>query len=136
MTDLFSVLDFAGVQKRVLALPGVKDADMTAASSSITVTYDEKRTDPQTIATAIKACGFHSRGESGPNHTCLPNSTGVIPDHTKAHSVAAKDTHAGHAAMTPAEMAAMAAAPAGAVRDATAHEKGHGSILAEEPSKS
>ena len=34
VADLFSVLDFAGVQKRLQALNGVSEAEMTAASSS------------------------------------------------------------------------------------------------------
>ena len=51
-------------------------------------------------------------------------------------AVPAKDPHAGHAGMTPTVMAAMAAAPQGAVRDATAHEMGHGAILADEPENS
>ena len=44
VTDLFSILDFAGVQKRLLPLPGVGAVEMTAASSSVTVTYDPDRT--------------------------------------------------------------------------------------------
>ncbi len=128
VADLFSVLDFAGVQKRLLALPGVGGVEMTAASGSVTVTYDPARTDAATIAAEIKACGFHCRGESVPNHVCLPDRTAVPPDHPKAPSAApAKDPHAGHAGMTPAAMAEKEAAPAGGAKDAMAHEMGHGS---------
>ena len=80
VTDLFSVLDFAGVQKRLLALPGVGAVEMTAASSSVTVTYDSNRTDAAAIAAEIKACGFHCRGETVPKHLCLPDSAAVPPD--------------------------------------------------------
>ena len=45
VTDLFSILDFAGVQKRLLPLPGVGAVEMTAASSSVTVICDPDRTD-------------------------------------------------------------------------------------------
>ena len=127
VTDLFSVLDFAGVQKRLLALPGVGAVEMTAASSSVTVTYDPDRTDAATIAAEIKACGFHCRGEMVPNHLCLPGSTAVPPDHPKAPSAAVNDPHAGHTGMTAAAMKAMDAAPVGAAKDAMAHEMGHGS---------
>ena len=74
VADLFSVLDFAGVQKRLLPLPGVGAVEMTAASSSVTVIYDQDRTDPATIAAAIKASGFHCRGETVPKHLCFPPS--------------------------------------------------------------
>ncbi len=132
VADLFSVLDFAGVQKRVLALPGVAAVEMTAVSFSVTVTYDPARTDAASITAEIKACGFHCRGESVPNHVCLAGSTAVPPDHPKAPSAApAKDPHAGHAGMTAAAMADMDAAPAdkkgGMAKDAMAHEMGHGS---------
>ena len=114
VADLVSTLDFAGVQKRVLALPGVNGAEMTAASSSVTVIYDPAQTDAASIATEIKACGFHCRGESVPKHVCLPDSTAVPPEQFKARlaAVPVEDPHAGHAGMTPAAMAAMDAAPA------------------------
>ena len=107
VADLLSILDFAGVQKRLLALPGVGAVAMTAASSSVTVTYDPDRTDSATIAAEIKACGFHCRGESVPKHVCLPDSTVVPPDHPSAPSavVPKKDPHAGHAGMSPAQAA-------------------------------
>ena len=79
VADLFSILDFAGVQKRLLALPGVGAVEMTAASSSVTVTYDPDRTDAAMIAAAIKACGFHCRGETVPNHLCPSDRTAVPP---------------------------------------------------------
>lgn len=133
VADLISVLDFAGVQKRLAALPGVSAVEMTAASSSVTLTYDPARTDAAAIAAEINACGFNCRGETVPKHLCLPDRTAVPPDTPKAPSAAVptKDVHAGHTGMTPAAMAAMDESPAdkksGMAKDAMAREMGHGS---------
>ena len=137
VADLFSVLDFAGVQKRLLALPGVAAVEMTAASSSVTVTFDPARTDAASITAEIKACGFHCRGESVPKHLCLPDSAAVPPDHTSAPSAAGpkKVPHAGHGGVSPTAMTAQNT-PARADKDAMAYEMGHGSILADEPENS
>lgn len=77
--DLFGILDFAAVEKRLAALPGVASVAMNAGSTSATIEFDEARTNTETLAREIEICGFHCRGETVPRHLCLPGSTTVPP---------------------------------------------------------
>jgi len=124
--DLFGILDFAAVEKRLAALPGVASVAMNAGSTSATIEFDEARTNTETLAREIEICGFHCRGETVPRHLCLPGSTTVPPGHPRAPSGHmhghAKPAAVIHAAPGKAEGTAAAEVP----RDATAHEMGHG----------
>jgi Cu2+-exporting ATPase len=101
--DLVGMMDFAAVEKRVAALPGVASVAMNAGSATATVEFDEGRTAPETLAREIEVCGFHCRGEIVPRHLCIPDSTTIPPGHPRAIS---GQNHEEHAAM--------------------AHEMGHG----------
>ena len=116
---LIAMLDFLAVEKRLLTLPGVTGVDMNATSTTATVTYDEARTDVETIRQAIEACGFHCGGESVPCHVCVPDSTVVPPSNPRAPSA----THAAHEQHRMPPGGAGAAAPS---HDMMAHEMGHG----------
>ena len=116
---LIAMLDFLAVEKQLLKLPGVTAVDMNATSSTATVTYDEARTDVETIRQAIEACGFHCGGESVPCHICVPDSTVVPPSHPRAPSA----THAAHEHHRMPPGGDGAAAPS---HDMMAHEMGHG----------
>lgn len=114
---LIAMLDFLAVEKRLRAMPGVTSVAMNAGSSTATVTYDEAKTSVEAIIRQVEACGFHCGGESVPRHVCAIDSTVVSPSHPKAPSA----RHAGHGRHV------MGAAPAAApVREAMAHEMGHG----------
>lgn len=76
---LIAMLDFLGVEKRLKALPGVIDVVMNPGGNTATVTYDEARTDAETLIGAVEDCGFHCRGEEVPRHVCVPESTVVEP---------------------------------------------------------
>ncbi|TIV81711.1 MAG: copper-translocating P-type ATPase [Mesorhizobium sp.] len=134
--DLVGMMDFAAVEKRLAALPGVAGVAMNAGSTTATVEFDEERTTPQILAREIEACGFHCRGETVPRHLCIPGSTTIPPGHSRAtgghagHDHAEHD-HGGHDHGVPADMTEPA--PAGertvagkAPHDAMAHEMGHG----------
>ncbi|MDW5317620.1 heavy metal translocating P-type ATPase [Rhizobium sp. PL01] len=124
--DLFGILDFAAVEKRLAALPGVASVAMNAGSTSATIEFDEARTNTESLAREIEICGFHCRGETVPRHLCLPGSTTVPPGHPRAPSGHmhghAEPAAAIHAAPGKGEGTAAAEVP----RDAIAHEMGHG----------
>ncbi|MEP9389944.1 heavy metal translocating P-type ATPase [Mesorhizobium sp. KR9-304] len=124
--DLFGMLDFAAVEKRLAALPGVASVAMNAGSTSATIAFDEALTDPETIASEIEACGFHCRGETVPRHLCVPGSTTVPPGHPRAPSehMHGHAEHAAVAAAAPGKREGTAAAKV--PHDAMAHEMGHG----------
>ena len=134
--DLVGMMDFAAVEKRLTALPGVVGVAMNAGSTTATVEFDEERTNPQTLAREIEACGFHCRGETVPRHLCIPDSTTIPPGHPRAtsghtgHDHAQHDhgghDHGGHAAMIEPAPAGKSTAAAKAPHDAMAHEMGHG----------
>ncbi|EHK55592.1 cation transporter, partial [Allomesorhizobium alhagi] len=124
--DLIGMLDFAAVEKRLAALPGVAGVAMNAGSTSASIEFDEALTNPETLAREIEACGFHCGGETVPRHLCVPGSTTVPPGHPRAPSEHMHG-HAEHAAAVDAapskrEGTAAAKAP----HDAMAHEMGHG----------
>lgn len=64
MKDIFPVTGMmcavcAGtVEKTASEVPGVKSAEVNFANSSITVRWDEKKTDPEQIAAAIRRAGY------------------------------------------------------------------------------
>ncbi|WP_352968585.1 heavy metal translocating P-type ATPase [Mesorhizobium sp. M1406] len=121
--DLVGMMDFAAVEKRLAALPGVAGVAMNAGSTTATVEFDEERTNPQTLAREIEACGFHCRGESVPRHLCIPDASTVPPGHPRSTSV---HDHLEHAAMMHPVPTDQATAAAEVAHDAMAHEMGHG----------
>jgi Cu2+-exporting ATPase len=124
VTDLVSILDFAGVQKRLGALPGVQSVAMNAGSSTASIGFDEAVTDPQRLAKEIEACGYHCRGESAPRHVCVPDQTAVSVTDTRAPSHAETVDHdsAGHIH----QEAASPSSKGKPDHDAMAHDMGHG----------
>ncbi|CAN7589139.1 heavy metal-associated domain-containing protein [Mesorhizobium amorphae] len=101
--DLVGMMDFAAVEKRVAALPGVASVAMNAGSTTASVEFDEGQTSPKALALEIEACGFHCRGEVVPRHLCIPDSTTIPPGHLQATSGHAGRDHAGHAAMAQSD---------------------------------
>ena len=134
--DLVGIMDFAAVEMHLAALPGVAGVAMNAGSTTATVEFDERRTNPDALAGEIEACGFHCRGETVPRHLCVPDSTTVPPGHPHATSVYTGHDHAehdhrghdhgGHAAMIEPAPAGKSPVAAKAPHDAMAHEMGHG----------
>ncbi len=128
---LVGMMDFAAVEKRLAALPGVGSVAMNAGSTTATVEFDEGRTTPETLAREIEACGFHCRGEVVPRHLCIPDSMTIPPGHRQATSGHAGHDHAEqdhdrHVAMIAPAPAGESRAAAKAPHDAMAHEMGHG----------
>ncbi|MER9124316.1 heavy metal translocating P-type ATPase [Mesorhizobium sp. M0959] len=129
--DLVGMMDFAAVEKRLAALPGVASVAMNAGSTTASVEFNEGQTSPKVLVREIKACGFHCRGEVVPRHLCIPGSTTIPPGHPQATSghvvhVHAEHDHGGHAAMTEPGAAGPRAIADKAPHDAMAHEMGHG----------
>ena len=133
---LFQVLDHSAIEKRLSRLPGVLGVRVTGAGDSASITYLENEVTADEVIEAIDACGFHCRGQSVPEHVCVPeggtrgaagrrdDSSSAYYGHVgdaggferakqTAHAArAGHDGHAGHAGlMAPAT--AGAAAPAG-----------------------
>ncbi|MDX0524802.1 heavy metal translocating P-type ATPase [Sinorhizobium medicae] len=124
--DLFGMLDFVAIEKRLAALPGVASVAMNAGSASATIEFDEARTNTESLAREIETCGFHCRGETVPRHLCVSGSTTVPPGHPRAPS-GHIHRHAEHAATihaAPSEREGTVAAKV--PHDAMAHEMGHG----------
>lgn len=123
-----NVLDPLAVEKRLRGLPGVQAAAANFASESVTVTYDEARTDVATIRAAVNECGFHCRGEVVPRHLCEPDAVAVGPENPRSPAMEVR--HIGHAGGhgPVAHPRPMQAAPGAtpAARDEMAHEMGHG----------
>ncbi len=129
---LFSSLCARGVEKQLRALPGVTRAEVSYATGTATLAYDETATDLKAIKAVVQACGYHCAGESVPAHLCHPEDppadAAVATAGAVAHAGHAPAAHVGHA--KPAAPAAPAKAPAAAhaahARDEMAHEMGHG----------
>jgi Cu2+-exporting ATPase len=151
VAGLIAMLDFLGVEKRLKAMPGVVDVAMNPGADTATVTYDETGTDPSTLAEAIKACGFHCRGEVVARHVCEPDSTVIAPGHPRSPSTEhgehmhggaprpgatsaapghADHSHHGAAATAAPEPKSTLAAPH--AHDAMAHEMGHAAGMSAE----
>ena len=143
---LFSALCAQGVEKRLRALAGVALAEVSYATGTATVTYDESKTDLQAIQARIGDCGYHCSGEVLPKHVCRHDnptvSTAAAPPdanhraHAHHHAASARagagiqEAPAGAAARAVAQPAAPKPASAGAhaghAKDEMAHEMGHG----------
>ncbi len=84
VTSFQTPLDPLVVEKRLRALPGVRDASANFASASATVVYDEAETDVETLRQAVRDCGFHCRGEVVPRHLCARGEDTVAPESPRA----------------------------------------------------
>lgn len=70
VAGLFSALCARGVEKRLRQLPGVERAEVSYATGTATVAYDEAKTDLKSIRARIGDCGYHCSGEVLPKHVC------------------------------------------------------------------
>ena len=127
VSGLFSALCALGVEKRLRGLPGVQRAEVSYASGSATVAYDETKVDLPSIKAQVRDCGYACSGELTPKHVCEPEDP---PGDAAAAAVeGAAWHHAEHAhpaARAPAPHAKPAEAHARHAADAMAHEMGHG----------
>ena len=57
--ELLSPLGAAGIEKQLSKLDGVTTVSVNPVSGSTTVTYDEGRINPASIAAAIERCDHH-----------------------------------------------------------------------------
>jgi Cu2+-exporting ATPase len=73
---LFEELDHLGVEKQLKAENGVRRAEASPASGSVTVDYDEAVTDPERLRAKLASCGFRCGGEITPRHVCKQDATG------------------------------------------------------------
>ena len=105
VAGLLSALSVRGVEKRLLAMPGVRRADVNPVSGSATVEYDQTVVDFKTIEGRVRECGYHCGGELVPNHLCEPEdppAEAATPAQAGraahvAHGTNAIVKHAGHA---------------------------------------
>lgn len=121
---LLSPLSVRGVEKRLLAIRGVKQANVSCASNSATIEYEETVTDLKEIKTTIRECGYHCRGELLPQHVCEPGDPPAKPAVVAATHPPSSDAdhvaHAGtHRHLERTERP----------KDAMAHEMGHGAAM-------
>ncbi|MEW6596982.1 MAG: heavy metal translocating P-type ATPase [Pseudomonadota bacterium] len=79
--DLVTPLDPLVAEKRLRALPGVRDAQANFVSGTATVAYDEAATDVASLQRAVRDCGFHCRGEVTPTHVCVLGEDAAPPGH-------------------------------------------------------
>ena len=107
---MLSPLSDMGVEKQLQRLPGIRRVAVDYATASATVEYDEALIDVERIKGQVRACGYRCRGERVPAHVCTPADPGPPAAHAHKHA---------HAP----DRRAPAATP---VRDAMAHEMGHG----------
>ena len=57
--------------------PGVLGVEANPVAQTATVTYDPARTTVGDLAGWVRDCGYHCRGESVPDHLCLPPESGT-----------------------------------------------------------
>jgi len=129
VSGLFSALCALGVEKRLRELPGVVRAQVSYATGTASLAYDETKTELKAIKAVVAECGYHCAGESLPAHLCHPEDppadAAVAHAAHAGHGHAAAIEHAGPAVPAPPAKAP-AAAHAGHARDEMAHEMGHG----------
>jgi Cu2+-exporting ATPase len=135
---MLSMLDYQCIEKQLRKMPGVKRAEASFVSGSVTVEYDETLTGVTGLKDKINACGFQCTGEVMPTHVCKPRAEHVdtrgmrggpgAPTERaemKPRVPADRALHEGHAAHAPAEASAAAAAAMPMPHD-MADEMGHG----------
>ena len=66
-------------------IPGVHRAEANYMSDSATVAFDDHVVSQQTIERAIRACGYHCRGEVVPAHVCAPSAEVTQMAHEMGH---------------------------------------------------
>ena len=122
---LLSALCALGVEKRLRALPGVDRAEVSYASGSATVVYDDTKTRLGAIKAAVRDCGYACTGELTPHHVCKPEDP---PGEAPAATRPARHAHPGHTAGAhpPSAPTKPEGERAGHAMDAMAHEMGHG----------
>ena len=62
----------SGIERALVARPGVLAVNANAISQTATVTYDPTRTRLDDLQSWIRECGYHCAGESVPTHVCEP----------------------------------------------------------------
>ena len=139
-----------GIEKRLAALPGVRAANASYVTQTVTVTFDERHISEETLRDQVSACGFacgesmaaermlHAAATAERERTIVPATPErALPDHAAmaqapaAPEPAPPSEHAAHVQPAPAEHAELpavhaatahpAAAPAETAHDAMAH---------------
>jgi Cu2+-exporting ATPase len=117
---LLQGLDHLGIERQLGRAEGVVSAEANPASESVTVTYDERVTEPGEIMRLINACGYHCRARPLPLHLC-------DADHADGDGAPLSSIPKAPPAEHRRAHAPTAAAPTAArARDESAHEMGHG----------
>ena len=99
------------IERRVGALPGVTRVDASYVTQSVTIAYDERQINEQTLRAQVTDCGFACGEEMTTTqtlHASAQRQRATAP--TPAHDDMGRG-HAGHAAMAQ-ESAAPATTPA------------------------
>ncbi len=76
---MMSVLDHAGVEKRLRRRAGVVRVDVNFLTGTATIDYDEARVALDDINRFIADCGYHCRGAVVPAHVCKPDTPAETP---------------------------------------------------------
>jgi P-type Cu2+ transporter len=129
-----SCLDAQGVEKRLLAQPGVHHVAANFMSGTATVHYDESQVSLDDLKKLVSDCQYACEGESVPQHL---HGTGhaehaghTMPMPTGA---ATHDAHTGHVMpAAPAKTPEHAGHEVGGEMAAMAHEMGHGTAMSME----
>ena len=122
---IFSVTSARGVERRLLARPGVDRVDVDPLNQTATVAFDPAATSVAELTKWVDECGYHCTGRSVPGHVCDPLEEPAVhaaleapralashaapeahADHSPGERAADAHTgHGGHAGMSMAEMA-------------------------------
>jgi Cu2+-exporting ATPase len=125
--DLVGMMDFAAVEKRLAAFPGVTGVAMNAGSTTATITFDPALINVERLAGEIEACGFHCGGRSMPRHLCAPEVATAPPRPPTGHVGHMAHDHDHHIdQMRPATRAAKSTMPAGMIHEAKANDTKRG----------
>jgi Cu2+-exporting ATPase len=92
---LFTALDHLAIEKKLRTLPGVEGSEVSSASSTATITFDEQRVSVKDLIGAVRDCGFHCNGESLPYHVCKASAGSDAPQRPAQHT-GERHTASGH----------------------------------------
>lgn len=59
-----------GVRRRLVAIEGVRGAEVNYGAGSVTVRFDEARLSLEALRNEIVQCGYHCRGALAPARVC------------------------------------------------------------------
>ncbi len=84
--------------------PGVLGVIANPVGQTASVVFDPALTSTEELASWVRECGYHCRGESVPDHVCAPAESARPPGGHDGHEAAAEHPEPGTLAASPAEV--------------------------------